>query len=85
MPQVRVRDKHQITLPAIVARAANISVDDVLEVNYRDGAIILMTQHAKEKKRPSLMEFAGSMKGTYGRTTEERQAYLAEERKSWER
>jgi len=47
--------------------------------------ITLATQHAAAKKRPSLMELAGSARGLYGRTTEERQAYLAGERKSWER
>ena len=38
-----------------------------------------------EKKRPSLMDLAGSLKGVYGRNTEEIDAYIANERKSWER
>jgi bifunctional DNA-binding transcriptional regulator/antitoxin component of YhaV-PrlF toxin-antitoxin module len=83
--RVRVRDKHQITLPASVVRAANVGVNDVLEVSCKDGAIVLSAPRVKEKKRPCLMDLAGSTKGLYGNTTEERQAWLAGERKSWER
>ncbi|MCL1962140.1 MAG: AbrB/MazE/SpoVT family DNA-binding domain-containing protein [Desulfovibrionaceae bacterium] len=85
MLQVRVRSKHQITLPASVVRVAGIGLNDALDVSCKDGVITLTTQHAAAKKRPSLMDLAGSAKGLYGRTTEERQAYLANERKSWER
>ena len=84
-PQVRVRNKHQITLPASVARAASISVNDVLSVDYRNGIITLTTQRTPAKKRPSLMEFAGCAKGLYGRTPKEIESYVANERASWER
>jgi bifunctional DNA-binding transcriptional regulator/antitoxin component of YhaV-PrlF toxin-antitoxin module len=85
MPQVRVRNKHQITLPASVARAASVGVNDVLDVSYKEGIITLMTQRIPAKKRPSLMELAGCAKGLYGRTPEEIEAYVANERASWER
>lgn len=84
MPQVRVRDKHQITLPAEVMRAAKIGMNDTLSVLYKDGVIMLITQKAQPKK-PSLMALAGSTKGLYGATTEERKQYLITERESWER
>jgi len=85
MLKVRVRNKHQITLPASVVRAANIGTNDMLDVSYQNGAITLLTQRVAEKKRPSLMDLAGSLKGVYGRNTEEIDAYIANERKSWER
>jgi bifunctional DNA-binding transcriptional regulator/antitoxin component of YhaV-PrlF toxin-antitoxin module len=86
MLQVRVRDKHQITLPAAVVRAANIGTNDVLDVSYQEGAITLTTRRAAVKKRPSLLELAGSLKGaSYWRNAEEINAYIANERKSWER
>jgi bifunctional DNA-binding transcriptional regulator/antitoxin component of YhaV-PrlF toxin-antitoxin module len=85
MHQVRVRDRHQITLPASIARAANINPNDVLSVSYKEGVVTLLTQSVVAKKRPSLMDFAGSANGLYGRTTEEIDAYIANERKSWER
>jgi bifunctional DNA-binding transcriptional regulator/antitoxin component of YhaV-PrlF toxin-antitoxin module len=85
LPQVRVKDKRQITLPAAVAQAAGINVNDVLGVSYKDGVVSLITQRAAQKRRPSLLELAGSTRGLYGRTTEERQAYIASERASWQR
>ena len=85
MLKVRVRDKHQITLPASIVRAASIGPNDMLDVSYQNGAITLLTQRVAGEKRRSLMDLAGSTKGLYGRTTEERDAYLANERKSWER
>ncbi len=83
MSQVRVRDKHQITLPAAVVRAANIQPDDVLEVTYRAGVITLTSKQA-QAPQPSLMALAGSTKGLYGRSTQERLAYLDHERAAWE-
>jgi bifunctional DNA-binding transcriptional regulator/antitoxin component of YhaV-PrlF toxin-antitoxin module len=85
MPQVRVRDKHQITLPANVVRAANIGFNDVLDVSYKDGVITLATERVMKAKKPSLMALAGSTKGLYGKTTAEREQYTANERASWER
>ena len=85
MTQVRVRDKHQITLPATVARAANIAPNDVLDVSYKDGVITLITDRVMKAKKPSLMALAGSTKGLYGTTTAEREQYTTNERSSWER
>ncbi|TLU84898.1 MAG: hypothetical protein FDX21_06275 [Chlorobium sp.] len=34
MTQVRVRNKHQITIPARIAESANIKPDDMLDVTY---------------------------------------------------
>jgi len=86
MLKVRVRDKHQITLPASIVRAASIGPNDVLDVSYQNGAITLLTQRVAEKKRPSLMELAGCLKNRgYWRNAEEIHAYIAGERKSWER
>jgi bifunctional DNA-binding transcriptional regulator/antitoxin component of YhaV-PrlF toxin-antitoxin module len=85
LPQVRVKTKHQITLPAAIARVAGIGVNDILSVDYRDGVVSLITQNAPANKRRSLMDLAGSTPGLYGNTAEEIQAYTANERKSWER
>lgn len=84
MPQVRVRDKHQITLPAVIAREAEISTDDILDVSYKDG-VITMTTKQVQKKRRSIMNYAGSANGLYGKNAEEVQAYLTNERASWEK
>ena len=85
MPQVRVRAKHQITLPAAVIKAANIGFNEVLDVSYKDGVITLMTERVMKAKKPSLTALAGSTKGLYGKTTAEREKNTANERASWER
>ena len=85
MPQVRVRDKCQITLPSAVVRAANIGKDDVLDVTYKDGVITLITQRSLAQMKPSLMALAGSTTGLYGKDTQARQQYVTNERASWTR
>ncbi|QTD43795.1 AbrB/MazE/SpoVT family DNA-binding domain-containing protein [Ottowia testudinis] len=85
MPQVTVRDKHQITLPMSIVREAHIRTNDVLSVDYKDGVITLATERAAQPQRKRLMDYAGIAKGLYGQTADEVHAYLDEERASWER
>jgi bifunctional DNA-binding transcriptional regulator/antitoxin component of YhaV-PrlF toxin-antitoxin module len=80
---VRVRDKHQITIPMSIVRAAHIRENDSLSVDYRNGMIILMTE-AKEKA-PSIRDYIGITKDLYGKTGEEVNAYFSNERDAWER
>jgi bifunctional DNA-binding transcriptional regulator/antitoxin component of YhaV-PrlF toxin-antitoxin module len=85
MQTVRVRDKHQITLPMSIVRAANIHENDRLSVSYKNGAIIFINENSEPVKRKSIMEYAGCMQGSYGKTADEVHAYLREEQASWER
>lgn len=86
MHNVRVRDKHQITLPMQVVRAAHIRANDTLLVDYRDGVIMLISKTASiPKKKKSIMDFAGITEGLYGKTAEDVHAYISNERASWSR
>lgn len=85
MSQVTVRDKHQITLPMAIVRAARIRTNDVLAVEYKNGVITLATANAAQPKRRSLMDYAGIAKGLYGKNAREVDDYLAQERASWDR
>lgn len=82
MPQVRVREKHQVTLPVSIVRAANINPNDVLDVTYRSGVITLVTSKAAGKKR-SLRDYVGAMQGVYGSTAQEVHSYINNERDAW--
>ena len=84
MPTVRVRDKHQITLPRAIADAANVSVDDTLTVEYTNGVITLAPAQSK-KSRVIAQDFLGALRGSYGKTVAEIDANLRSERDSWER
>ena len=84
MPTIRVRDKHQITLPRAIAAAANVSVDDALTVEYTNGVITLVPAR-NSQKRVSAQDFLGALRGSYGRTAAEIDADLRRERDAWER
>lgn len=84
MPQVRVREKHQVTLPVSIIREAKISENDLLDVSYSNGVITLMVHKIQGPKR-SLMDYVGISKGIYGTTAKEVDAYIDAERNSWER
>ena len=84
MTQVRVRDKHQVTLPMAVARSAGIRENDMLEVGFKNGVITLATKKAAAPQR-SLMDFVGITQGLYGKDARQVAQYLDAERDSWER
>lgn len=84
MLDVRLPKNKQIVIPDSVLRSANISPDDELDVRYQDGVIMLVCSN-KTSAKTSLLDFAGSTTGLYGNTTDERQAYLENERTSWEK
>ena len=55
-----------------------------LEVEFR---VLLKTPHelSGEEKKELIQKMSGSMKGTWGRTVEEIDAYIKSERQSWDR
>ena len=84
MLQVKLRTKHQLTLPISIVREANIAENDSMEASYRNGVITLVVQKT-ERKKASLMDYVGSTGGLYGKTAADVQAYIQNERASWER
>lgn len=84
MSQVRVRQKHQITLPANIVQDAHIIPNDTLDVAYVNG-VITLTPKKRQKQRNSVMAFAGIAKGVWGETPEAVEATLLSQRESWER
>ncbi len=84
MSQVRIRHKHQITLPSRIVAAAHLKPDDVLEVAYANGVVTLVPVSRKERKG-SVMAYAGIARGIWGQTADEIEAGLNSDRASWER
>ena len=84
MSQVRIRPKHQITLPSRIVAAAHLKRDDVLEVAYANGVVTLIPVSRKERKE-SVMAYAGIARGIWGHTTDEIEIGLSSDRASWER
>ena len=78
MATVTVSSKHQITLPAEIVRELGLHGGDKLAVELTDGRIVAVPEPA------SWAEYMrGSARGLYGRTTQEIDRYVAEERGSW--
>lgn len=84
MAQVRVRNKHQITIPAGVARAAGIKPDDVLEVRYAHG-LVTLAPAGRNPRGKSLMDYAGVGRGVWGGDAGRIDQELSADRASWER
>jgi hypothetical protein len=71
MPEIRIRPKHQVTLPANIVREAKLALDDRLEVSYTHGVIILTPQPKLAATPFNLSAFAGIGKGIWGNTADE--------------
>ncbi len=84
MPEVRVRQKHQITLPSTIVQEAHIAPNDTLEIALVNGVITLTPTKRRERKN-SVMSYAGIARGLWGSTMEERDETLRNDRDSWER
>lgn len=84
MPEIRMRPKHQVTLPASIVRAANLQLDDRLEVSYVNGSIIISPQKSNNKP-VDVMAFAGVGRGLWGETPEAVTKNVKKLRNDWER
>ena len=78
MPKTTISSKNQITLPARLLREIGLKPGDKLAVDVEDGCLVL---HPRPKDWVSYT--AGSMKGVYGETKEDIDAYIEELRGEW--
>ena len=78
MPKTTISSKYQITLPARLVRELGLQPGDKLAIEVEEGRLIL---HPRPKDWVSYT--AGSLKGVYGETKEDIDAYLKEVRGSW--
>jgi|FLYL01.1.fsa_nt_gi AbrB family looped-hinge helix DNA binding protein len=78
MPKTTISSKYQITLPARLVREIGLKPGDQVAVEL-DGLRIVL--HPRPKDWVSYT--AGSLKGVYGETKEDVDAYLREVRGSW--
>ena len=68
MPYVRVKQKHQVTIPRDIRQKVDLQEGDTLEAVVKDGNIILIPQllsrKSQVKSRPSLLSLMGKNKGS---------------------
>ncbi len=78
MPKTTISSKNQITIPARLLREMGLKPGDQLAVEL-DGLRLIL--HPRPKDWVSYT--AGSMKGVYGETKEDIDAYIEELRGEW--
>jgi AbrB family looped-hinge helix DNA binding protein len=78
MPRTTISSKYQITLPARLVRELGLKAGDKLAIQLGQGVLVL---HPRPADWVSYT--AGSLKGVYGQTKEDVDAYLREVRGSW--
>ncbi len=84
MPDIRMRPKHQVTIPASIMRLAQIKPDDTLSVTYLNGSIII-TPKVRHQEEINILSFAGIGRGLWGDTVEDVDATLLTMKDAWER
>jgi len=84
MPEIRMRPKNQVTLPASVVREAEIKLDDRLNVTYVNGSIVITPKQAAQDQC-DIMSFAGIGHGLWGNTPAEVEQTLRNMKNSWQR
>jgi bifunctional DNA-binding transcriptional regulator/antitoxin component of YhaV-PrlF toxin-antitoxin module len=84
MPEVRLRHKGQVTIPASILEKAHLANDAMLDVALING-VITLTPQIKHKQREDIMAYAGIFQGAWGATPIETDATISDLRDEWER
>ena len=88
MPQVKLRDKGQVTIPAELlqewAAKYQVSTNDSMEVNLSNGVLMLIPSKRQVAKR-DIMSYAGIGKGMWGNTPAEIDTAVQDLRNAWTR
>ncbi|WP_422448816.1 AbrB/MazE/SpoVT family DNA-binding domain-containing protein [Thermoanaerobacterium sp. DL9XJH110] len=79
MQKVKLSSKHQITVPMEFCRKLKLKKGSTLIMEIKDGKIIITPE-----PDDYVEYFYGIAKGIYGKTAEEIDKYVREERESWE-
>jgi bifunctional DNA-binding transcriptional regulator/antitoxin component of YhaV-PrlF toxin-antitoxin module len=88
MPQVKLREKGQVTIPAELlqewSRTNHVATNDTIEINLSNGVLMLIPSKRHTAKR-DIMSFAGVGKSLWGNTQEEIEKTIQDLRSSWTR
>jgi antitoxin component of MazEF toxin-antitoxin module len=88
MPQVKLREKGQVTIPAELlqewSRVNHVATNDSIDVQLSNGVLMLIPSKRHTTKR-DLMSYAGAGKGLWGNTPAEIETTIQALRNSWAR
>ncbi len=80
---VNLRDRRQATLPADIVAAAGLNIDDQLDINWVNGAIVMVPTQSARHAKPSMSRFLGAANGLYGNSAADADAYVLDQRDQW--
>lgn len=85
MPMIRVREKHQITLPKEVVSFLQIKPDSYIEYSITNNGVVIRSAQLK-KKRESIFKYAGINRNrrTYA-SSQEADTFISHLRDEWDR
>ncbi len=84
MPEVTIRPKGQLTIPAEILRNWHLQTSKV-NITLVNGVLMITPVNPKEEPKTSIMDFAGIGHGLWGDTPEEVETSINELRNSWNR
>lgn len=84
MPEVQMRRKHQVTIPASIVEKAHLSENCTFDVDYVNGVIIFTPKNLIPKK-DNIMSYAGIFSGAWGETSTEVETTIRNLHNEWER
>lgn len=84
MPMIRVREKHQITLPKEVVSFLHAKPDSYIEYSIRGNGVFIRPAQARQH-RGSIFRYAGAGKKRAYATAKEADAFISNLRDEWDR
>lgn len=86
MPEVKLREKGQVTIPSEILQEwrekTHMQINDAVHVVFANGIVMLIPKKRRNAKR-DILSFAGIGKGLWGDTPAAIEQSLQETRKSW--
>ncbi len=79
---VTLSGKHQVTLPASMVRELGLRPGDKLSVRRRGNGLVLTPLPRTPEEW--VARYRGALRGVYGETPDNIEAYIRKERESWE-
>ena len=84
MPEVKMRSKNQVTIPASIVEKAHLTENCKFDVDYMNGVIIFTPQNPTQKK-DDVLSYAGLFSGAWGKTTREVETTINTLHNEWEK
>lgn len=84
MPEVKMRRKNQVTIPASIVEIAHLSENCRFDVEYLNGVIIFKPKEVSQKV-DDVLSYAGLFSGAWGSTSEQIDETISNLHNEWEK